>query len=120
MKFLNLTALTLALFVTALAGDISGKWKAEFDSQIGHQSYTYELKVEGDKITGKAISDQRGAVDIKEGKISGDNVSFVEPANIQGNDIRIEYSGKVTGDEMKLTRKVGDLTSYEITAKRVK
>src|SRR5215510_8711624 len=115
MRILILTALTLALLTIALAADISGKWKAEFDSQIGHQSYTYDLKVAGDKITGQAISDQRGAVEIKEGKISGDNVSFVEPANIQGNEVRIEYSGKVNGDEMKLTRKVGDFASYEIT-----
>ena len=120
MKIVTLTALTLAFLVAAFAADISGKWRAEFDSQIGQQKYTYDLKVEGEKITGQAISDQRGPVEIKEGKISGDNVSFVEMANIQGNDIRIEYTGKVSGDEMKLTRKVGDFASYEIVAKRVK
>ena len=104
----------------AYAADVTGKWKAEFESQIGQQKYTYDLKVAGDKITGKAISDQRGEVEIKEGKITGDDVSFVEMANIQGMEIRIEYTGKVTGDEMKLVRKVGDFTSYEIVAKRVK
>ena len=120
MKIVTFTALTLAFLAVAHAADISGKWRAEFDSQIGQQKYTYDLKVEGDKIIGQAISDQRGPVEIKEGKISGDDVSFVEMANIQGNDIRIEYKGKVTGDEMKLVRKVGDFASYEIVAKRVK
>src|SRR5690348_18042704 len=38
----------------------------------------------------KAINDQRGAVDIKEGKISGDEVFFVEELNFEGNAIRIE------------------------------
>lgn len=102
------------------AADISGKWTSSFESQVGAQKYTYDLKVTGDKITGQAISDQRGPVEITEGKITGDDVSFVEKANIQGNDIRIEYKGKVSGDEMKLTRKVGEFATYEIVAKRVK
>ena len=119
-KILTMTACTLAVLVSAFAADISGKWTSAFESQIGPQKYTFDLKVAGDKLTGQAISDQRGAVEIKEGKITGDTVSFVELANIQGQDIRIEYNGKVSGDEMKLTRKVGDFGTYEIVAKRAK
>ena len=44
----------------------------------------------------------------------------MEPLKIQDNDVRVEYSGKVTGDEMKLHRKVGEFAEYDITAKRVK
>jgi len=40
--------------------------------------------------------------------------------NFQGMDIRIEYSGKINGDEMKLTRKVGEFATEELVAKRVK
>jgi opacity protein-like surface antigen len=120
MKILTLSALAVVFLVLAYAADIAGKWTSEFDSQVGKQKYTYDLKVSGDKITGQAISDQRGPVEITEGKITGDQISFVEKANIQGNDIRIEYTGKVTGDEMKLTRKVGDFATYEIVAKRAK
>ena len=117
---LTLTAFVVTLAVSANAADVTGKWRSEFESQIGPQKYTYDLKSTGDKVTGKAISDQRGEVEIKEGMTKGDEVSFVEMANIQGNEIRIEYKGKVTGDEMKLVRKVGDFTSYEIVAKRMK
>jgi hypothetical protein len=120
MKILSAATLTLAFLVSAFAADITGKWTSSFESQIGPQKYTFDLKVTGDTITGQATSDQRGAVEIKEGKISGENVSFVELANIQGQDIRIEYNGKVSGDEMKLTRKVGDFATYEIVAKRAK
>ena len=116
MKLLILPFLALCLY----GADVTGKWRAEFESPIGAQKYTYDLKSTGSTITGKAISDQRGEVEIKEGKSNGDEVSFVEMANIQGNEIRIEYKGKVTGDEMKLVRKVGDFASYEITAKRMK
>ena len=119
-KILTLTALAVSFVVSSYAADISGKWISEFESQVGKQKYTYDLKMSGDKITGQAISDQRGPVEIKEGKITGDEVSFVENATIQGNEIRIEYKGKVTADEMKLTRKVGDFATYEIVAKRAK
>jgi hypothetical protein len=32
----------------------------------------------------------------------------------------ITYTGKISGDEIKFTRKVGDFATEEITAKRVK
>ena len=37
--------------------NISGIWKAEFDSQIGRQKYTYTLKQDGANLTGKANSE---------------------------------------------------------------
>jgi len=119
-RILTLTAFILTFAASVNAADVTGKWRTEFESQIGPQKYTYDLKSTGDKVTGKAISDQRGEVEIKDGVTKGDEISFVEIANIQGNEIRIEYKGKVSGDEMKLVRKVGDFASYEIVAKRMK
>jgi hypothetical protein len=65
-KILMLTALAMTFLVSVYAADVTGKWRAEFESQIGQQKYTYDLKVTGSSITGKAISDQRGEVEIKE------------------------------------------------------
>jgi hypothetical protein len=114
-------ALLLGIAGSLPAADVTGKWKSEFDTQIGHLNYVYDLKSDGDKLTGKAIrtlDDTTNEIIITEGKLSGDTISFVEPLKIQDQDIRIEYSGKVAGDEMKLTRKVGDIATTEITAKR--
>ena len=36
------------------------------------------------------------------------------------SDIRIEYTGKVSGDEIKLHRKVGDFGEEDLVVKRVK
>lgn len=102
---------------------VAGKWKAEFDSQIGVQKYTYEFKVDGDKLTGKAIGEREmgtNEVEITEGKINKDEISFVEPLNFDGNELRIEYKGKVSGDEIKFTRNVGDIATETFVAKRVK
>ena len=43
-----------------------------------------------------------------------------ENLNFGGNSIRIVYTGKIDGDEIKFTRKVGDFATEDLVAKRVK
>jgi hypothetical protein len=102
---------------------VAGKWTAEFDSGVGHQNYVYDFKVDGDNLTGKAsrtVDDAKTETDITEGKVSGDQVTFVEMLKIPDQDqaIRIQYTGKVAGDEITLTRAVGDFATNNIVAKR--
>jgi hypothetical protein len=103
-----------------LAADITGKWTSEFDSPIGRQRYVYEFKVDGTTLTGTATQSERGTTDIKEGKINGDDISFVELVTVEGNELRIEHNGKVAGDEIRFRRKVGDFAEYDIIARRSK
>ena len=106
--------------IGALAADFNGKWSAEFDTQIGVQKYTYEFHVDGAKLTGKAINEERGATEIQDGKIDGDNITFVEVIDFNGNQIKITYTGKIEGDEIKFTRQIGEFATEQIVAKRVK
>lgn len=113
--------LTLGIIsISALATEVTGTWKAEFDSQIGVQKYTFTLKQEGNSVTGKANSEIAGGKHeskLKDGKVEGDRVSFVEVLNFQGNDLAIRYKGTVDGKEMKLTRQVGEFATEQLTAK---
>ena len=113
--------LALGLPFAGFAADVTGTWKSEFDSQIGRQKYTYTLKHDGTNLTGKAnseVNDQKREAELKEGKVVGDRISFVEMLNFQGNDIRISYKGTVSSNEMKLTREVGTFATEEIVVKR--
>ena len=118
-----LIALALSLVslgASAQSTDISGKWTASFDTQIGQQNYTYEFVVKDSVLTGTAKSNF-GEGKIQDGKVEGDKVTFVEMLKFQDQDIRIEYTGKiVNADEIKFTRKVGDFADEELTAKRAK
>jgi len=117
---ITLFALAVAS-LSALAADITGTWKAEFETQRGLQKYTFTLKQDSTGVTGKANVEREGEkreAELKEGKIEGDTVTFVEPLKIQDNDIQITYTGKISGNEIKFTRKVGDFGSSEATAKR--
>lgn len=107
--------------LSALAADVTGTWKAEFDTQRGLQKYTFTLKQDGPSVTGKASVEREGEkreAELKEGKVEGDAVTFVEPLKIQDNEIKISYTGKMSGNEIKFTRKVGDFGSSEATTKR--
>ena len=112
--------LMVMLAASARAADISGKWTASFDTQIGVQNYTYEFEVKDGKLTGKAKS-ANGESAIAEGKVEGDKVTFVENLNFQGMDLRITYTGKiVSDDEIKFTRNVADFATEDLVAKRAK
>jgi para-nitrobenzyl esterase len=106
----------------ALATDIGGVWHAEFDTQIGLQKYTFTFKQDGEKITGKANSDiggEKRETEIHDGKLEDDRLVFYETFEFQGNEVRIDYTGKVAGDEIQFTRQVGDFAMERLTAKRI-
>jgi hypothetical protein len=120
-RFLGALALLLAIAVPAAAGDLVGTWTAEFDSPIGVQKYVYEFKKSGDTLTGEATHDHsmgKGTEPLSNLKVEGDKVSFDEPLNVNGNSITIKYTGTLSGDELKLTRVVGDFGTEQLTAKR--
>jgi alpha-L-arabinofuranosidase len=118
----RITLIILALTVcSAWAADVTGVWKAQFDTRRGLQKYTFTLQQDGTKVTGHAtaeVNDTKRESDLTEGKIETDTLSFVEPLNVQGNDLRITYTGKVSGDQIKFVRQVGNFGTTEAVAKR--
>ncbi len=122
MRILAVAFVGILAVAPAHAADVSGQWRAEFDTQIGLQKYLFTFKADGERVTGKAnseVGDQQREAELKEGKITGDVVTVVELFKFQDNDIRIEYKGKLAGNEIKFTRQVGEFATEELTAKRV-
>lgn len=104
-----------------LEAGITGTWKADFDTQRGLQKYTFTLKQDGTTVTGKASVDTDGEkreAELKEGRLDGNTISFVELLSIQDREIRITFTGKITNNEIKFTRAVGDFGTSEATARR--
>ena len=121
-------ALTLILFASspvlarqaAAPPDVTGKWHASFDTQIGVQTYTYELVVKNGVLTGK-ISSTNGESELQNGKVEAGVVSFTEILTFMEMKIPIVYTGKIaSADEIKFTRVVGEFATEELVAKRVK
>ncbi|MGV3772180.1 MAG: alpha/beta hydrolase [Verrucomicrobiales bacterium] len=118
---IRIALLALALCsLTARAVDLTGIWKAVFDTQIGVQKYTFTFNQGGNNLTGKAnfeINDEKHESQLKDGKLDGDSLSFVEVLNFRGNDLEIRYKGTVAEKELKLTRQVGDFATEQLVAK---
>jgi hypothetical protein len=120
LRFLAVAILLLsALAISAPAADITGQWTATFNTQVGEQHYVYTFKVDGEKLTGTAKSDN-GTSEIQNGTVKGDDVSFVENLDYQGQKLTITYTGKVSGDEIHFTRDVAGFAKEDLVAKRVK
>lgn len=117
-KLLRVVALSLAV-TGAWAADVSGKWTATMEGPRGTQTTTFNLKAEGEKLTGTVEGARGGAVQITDGKVSGDDISFTVVREFQGNQMKLLYKGKVTGDELKMQMsREGADQSREIVAKR--
>jgi hypothetical protein len=114
-------ALVGLLALSAFAADVSGKWKAEMQTPDGQTRTTnMTLKADGETLTG-TISGRGGDTAISEGKIIGDDISFVVVRDMQGQQMKIQYKGKVAGDEIKMSMQFGpDRPPRELVFKRVK
>ena len=116
--FLVVVLITLGS-VTALAADFNGKWTADVTTPRGTQTLTFDFHVDGATLTGK-ITSPRGDTDVTDGKVDGDNISFTQVLNFNGNEMKIVYAGKAGADGIKFTRTVGDRPPVEFTATRPK
>src|SRR2546423_1732943 len=99
----TLFALLAAFAITALAADISGNWKATAEGPNGQMERTFVFKVDGSKVTGESTSTMMGKSPISEGKIEGDTVSFVLTGKFGDQEVKLNYQGKIAGNEIKFT-----------------
>lgn len=118
-RSLMFLAIVLLTVLPAFTAEITGTWTAAIDTQIGVQNYTYTFTVQDGKLTGTAKS-QFGETKITEGTVKGDEITFVESLDFQGQALRIVYKGKISGDEIKFNRQVGEVASEDFVAKRSK
>ncbi|HTY62311.1 MAG TPA: hypothetical protein VMG30_08635 [Acidobacteriota bacterium] len=123
IRILLMVSVVLLCLIPALAADISGKWTAVISTGIGEMNYTFDFKVEGGKLTGKAVmsmGNQSSESALTEGSVKGDEISFVETLKIQGQELSCAYKGKISGDEIHGSRQVGSYGTEEFVAKRAK
>ena len=117
----RLAALACLLAASLFAADISGKWKGTAEGPNGAIERTFTFKVDGSKLTGETESQMIGKSDITDGKVDGDNISFTINASFQGNEMKLNYKGKVVGDQIKLSVEFpgGGGQAIEYTLKRM-
>ena len=93
------------LTVPAFAADATGNWTAEMKGRNGETRETkFDLKQDGSTLTGKMIGPQGREMEISNGKVDGDTLSFDTKVEMQGESRTISYTGTISGDEIKMKR----------------
>ena len=112
--------LTLILVAVASAADITGNWKADLQTPQGMVQVSYSFKQAGETLTGTWQTAQSPTVQISDGKVTGNKISFV--VNIDAaHGLTFAHEGTIKGDEIQLTMKPsGEFPGSEVVAKRVK
>ena len=138
--------LLVVLATAVFAADVTGKWTAQLPGRGGNAApppgksgepgrggrggapaeAIFDLKAEGNKLTGTAQTPMFGrgpaeAAKITDGKVDGNNISFTVPSNM---GIEMYYKGVVSGDTIEFSR-TSDFDDYgtppvKFTAKRAK
>ena len=98
---------------------VAGEWQATFNTPIGAMNCHYTFKVAGNVLTGSVVAEMSGnksESEITGGKIDGDKITFVWVYN---NDVQMSSTGKLAGNELKLTRQAGTYGSEDAVATRI-
>jgi len=118
-RALTLVGSFVLLAATLQAADISGKWKGQFQGGDTTRELAFDFKAEGEKLTGTVTGLRDKALEVKDGKVQGDTVSFWVMSEWQGEPVKLVFKGQVSGNEIRFTMGTEDGGwSTEVTAKR--
>jgi len=125
-KLLFVTTLLLVVALGLWAADVTGKWTCEMQGRNGARTVTFDLKSSGASLTGTVSGmgrEDAPPLDISDGKIDGNNISFSTKMEFNGNTRVTTFKGIVSGDSIKLDvtrpgRGGGAPTTSTVTAKK--
>ena len=103
MKLALRLVLVMALACVApavWAADLTGVWKGTFNFNDADVPTTLNLKVSGTDVTGTVEGLPTSPVDIHEGKVVGDLISFWVNTDYQGETYKLIFKGAIKGEQI--------------------
>jgi hypothetical protein len=96
---------------------VDGIYNTEVATPMGKQTGKLTLKSSGNVLSGSLASSQ-GSVNFDGGKVDGNNVEFSVSISGPMGQMKLDYSGKVEGDNISGTVKLGQFGTAPFTGKR--
>ena len=90
----------LALSPRGQAASVAGTWDITIESPQGKRTVLLIIKKNGDKLTG-AMKTPQGETALESIALNNDDIAFALTRQIQGQDMKLSYTGKVAKDSMK-------------------
>ena len=107
--------MTIGVATAAFAGDVTGKWVGNVETPNGPLELTYDLKVDGEAVTG-TVSSAMGSLPIEKGKFAGDVLTYT--VTLESASITHEAKLNATGDEITI-KATGEWGTSEYVVKKV-
>lgn len=82
------------------AADLSGVWKGTFNFNDADVATTLNLTVSGTDVTGTIVGLPTSPVDIHDGKVVGDLISFWVNTDYQGETYKLIFKGQIKGEQI--------------------
>ena len=113
-KLIALIAIVLAFsIVSAVAEvDVTGKWEITTVTQRGDRTSTVEFKQSGEDLVVTMQGRQGGTMTAK-GTVRGDRIEWSITRETPRGEFKMDYSGTVSGDQMKGKVQFGEMGSGE-------
>jgi len=99
LRLLGLIAF-LAMLPSAQAADVTGTWKGAFDFQGTSVPLTFHLTAASGAVTGTIEGMPTSPVEIHDGKVDGDAVTFWVNTDYEGTTYKIVYKGKISDGQI--------------------
>jgi hypothetical protein len=108
MKKFVLGMAMLLLAGLAFGATIDGKWTAEMPGMDGApMKLNYTFKADGATLTGSTVGPDGKEIQIKDGKIDGNKISFILAMDMGGQEMKITCKGELAGAELKINMDMG-------------
>jgi hypothetical protein len=95
----------------------AGQWRVEFVTPLGQRGVTMTINQSGARLSGHVV-DEFGEYEIS-GRLAGDEVTVVWSVPEDGKMLEITMRGKLEGNVINGTAKLGDVGEGPLSARRV-
>ena len=119
----GLLAVVAAVGIVALAplpamaqDSLAGTWELTLETPQGANTVNMDLKQDADKVTGELTS-PLGAVPVS-GTYTGGTMALTANIDIQGTALTLGFNGKVTGNSIAGSVKLGDFGEFPFSGAR--
>lgn len=114
-----MVAILLVVLASSTLGpaDVAGNWRVEFTTPTGEAGTTVTLNQKGDRLTGRAVNED-GEFEV-EGSVVDDEVTFRWMVPEQGGQMQITVKGKLDGEYINGTARLGNVGEGTMSARRV-
>jgi hypothetical protein len=121
MTRLRVSALMLALVAAApvaafAQGSVAGDWDLTLTTPQGTNTVSVSFKQDGDKVTG-TLTSPMGSVPLA-GTATAGELTATASIDVQGMALEMAFNGKLAGDALNGTVKVGDFGEFPFTGTR--